>query len=277
MEVSMSTNDSRVNGRKSPQVLYTSAVGRNCDTMTVSSPSSQAPISSPMAEKNPLAIFANNSSAPVTVTSLSRSSEAVLPSPPSKSSFSPNMTASSSGSQQQPFTARNNGELIFNGASSPGSCSNSSQAALSKNNTATVISSSSDNELSSADESRNYRRNFLKRNRNGDSINDVPLALVKKSKRDSVSSLMREDSNSATDSMKSGVVMNRSDGSRVRIMEGGFESNEDYTYVRGRGRGRLSNFAKILKYLKYKLHFNQFSIRISGKFVCSACGIRCKK
>lgn len=37
---------------------------------------------------------------------------------------------------------------------------------------------------------------------------------------------------------------------RIKIFEGGFKSSEDYTYVRGRGRGR---------------------------YVCEACGIRCKK
>ncbi|XP_077566488.1 transcription factor HIVEP2a isoform X2 [Stigmatopora nigra] len=37
---------------------------------------------------------------------------------------------------------------------------------------------------------------------------------------------------------------------RVRIFEGGFKSNEDYVYVRGRGR---------------------------GKYICEECGIRCKK
>ncbi|KZC05416.1 Zinc finger protein 40 [Dufourea novaeangliae] len=37
---------------------------------------------------------------------------------------------------------------------------------------------------------------------------------------------------------------------RVKIFDGGFESNEDYTYIRGRGRGR---------------------------YVCEECGIRCKK
>jgi human immunodeficiency virus type I enhancer-binding protein len=37
---------------------------------------------------------------------------------------------------------------------------------------------------------------------------------------------------------------------RVKIFAGGFESNEEYTYVRGRGR---------------------------GKYVCEECGIRCKK
>jgi Zinc finger, C2H2 type len=36
----------------------------------------------------------------------------------------------------------------------------------------------------------------------------------------------------------------------VKIFAGGFESNEEYTYVRGRGR---------------------------GKYVCEECGIRCKK
>ncbi|KAG7475325.1 transcription factor HIVEP3-like [Solea senegalensis] len=38
--------------------------------------------------------------------------------------------------------------------------------------------------------------------------------------------------------------------SRVRIFEGGYKSNEEYTYVRGRGR---------------------------GKYICGECGIRCKK
>ncbi|XP_073991214.1 zinc finger protein schnurri isoform X4 [Rhodnius prolixus] len=47
----------------------------------------------------------------------------------------------------------------------------------------------------------------------------------------------------------------KSDGSdanprRIKVCEGGFESNEDYIYVRGRGRGR---------------------------YVCEECGIRCKK
>ncbi|KAM9315592.1 transcription factor HIVEP2 [Gastrophryne carolinensis] len=37
---------------------------------------------------------------------------------------------------------------------------------------------------------------------------------------------------------------------RIRIFEGGFKSNEDYVYVRGRGR---------------------------GKYICEECGIRCKK
>ncbi|XP_056141907.1 transcription factor HIVEP3 [Lampris incognitus] len=42
----------------------------------------------------------------------------------------------------------------------------------------------------------------------------------------------------------------QSEPSRVRIFEGGFKSNEEYVYVRGRGR---------------------------GKYVCGECGIRCKK
>ncbi|XP_047454547.1 transcription factor HIVEP3 [Mugil cephalus] len=42
----------------------------------------------------------------------------------------------------------------------------------------------------------------------------------------------------------------QSEPSRVRIFEGGYKSNEDYVYVRGRGR---------------------------GKYICGECGIRCKK
>nr|XP_023663432.1 transcription factor HIVEP3 [Paramormyrops kingsleyae]XP_023663433.1 transcription factor HIVEP3 [Paramormyrops kingsleyae]XP_023663434.1 transcription factor HIVEP3 [Paramormyrops kingsleyae]XP_023663435.1 transcription factor HIVEP3 [Paramormyrops kingsleyae]XP_023663436.1 transcription factor HIVEP3 [Paramormyrops kingsleyae]XP_023663437.1 transcription factor HIVEP3 [Paramormyrops kingsleyae]XP_023663438.1 transcription factor HIVEP3 [Paramormyrops kingsleyae]XP_023663439.1 transcript len=42
----------------------------------------------------------------------------------------------------------------------------------------------------------------------------------------------------------------RCEPSRIRIFEGGYKSNEEYVYVRGRGR---------------------------GKYVCEECGIRCKK
>ncbi|KAM9353375.1 transcription factor HIVEP3 [Symphorus nematophorus] len=42
----------------------------------------------------------------------------------------------------------------------------------------------------------------------------------------------------------------QSEASRVRIFEGGYKSNEEYVYVRGRGR---------------------------GKYICGECGIRCKK
>ncbi|XP_062254881.1 transcription factor HIVEP3 [Platichthys flesus] len=42
----------------------------------------------------------------------------------------------------------------------------------------------------------------------------------------------------------------QSEPPRVRIFEGGYKSNEDYVYVRGRGR---------------------------GKYICGECGIRCKK
>ncbi|XP_069549404.1 transcription factor HIVEP3 isoform X2 [Brachyistius frenatus] len=42
----------------------------------------------------------------------------------------------------------------------------------------------------------------------------------------------------------------QSEPSRVRIFEGGYKSNEEYVYVRGRGR---------------------------GKYICGECGIRCKK
>ncbi|XP_068125392.1 LOW QUALITY PROTEIN: transcription factor HIVEP3 [Hyperolius riggenbachi] len=47
-----------------------------------------------------------------------------------------------------------------------------------------------------------------------------------------------------------GPSVKRGEPSRVRIFEGGYKSNEEYVYVRGRGR---------------------------GKYVCEECGIRCKK
>ncbi|KAJ2947964.1 hypothetical protein O0L34_g9756 [Tuta absoluta] len=52
------------------------------------------------------------------------------------------------------------------------------------------------------------------------------------------------------DSKKSDDCKNNSENAPKKELAGGFESNEEYTYVRGRGRGR---------------------------YVCSECGIRCKK
>ncbi|XP_069479147.1 transcription factor HIVEP3 [Ambystoma mexicanum] len=46
------------------------------------------------------------------------------------------------------------------------------------------------------------------------------------------------------------TVPKRAQPARIRIFEGGYKSNEEYVYVRGRGR---------------------------GKYVCEECGIRCKK
>lgn len=59
-----------------------------------------------------------------------------------------------------------------------------------------------------------------------------------------------EPEEASTGRSASGVVSGSDPAKRVRIFAGGFKSNEEYTYVRGRGRGR---------------------------YVCEECGIRCKK
>ncbi|XP_073487167.1 zinc finger protein 40 isoform X2 [Aquarana catesbeiana] len=46
------------------------------------------------------------------------------------------------------------------------------------------------------------------------------------------------------------IFQNRNEPRRVKIFDGGYKSNEEYVYVRGRGR---------------------------GKYICEECGIRCKK
>ncbi|KAG8123780.1 hypothetical protein E2320_019191 [Naja naja] len=46
------------------------------------------------------------------------------------------------------------------------------------------------------------------------------------------------------------IVAKQTEPMRIKIFEGGYKSNEDYVYVRGRGR---------------------------GKYICEECGIRCKK
>ncbi|XP_021948575.1 serine-rich adhesin for platelets isoform X2 [Folsomia candida] len=266
-ECDMSTNDSRINGRKDLKTIYTSAIGKNCDTLAVSSPDKQPPISSPMSEKSPLALFSAklNATGPM-VTSLSRSSEAVphgkglgLGFPTSLSTSTVTTTSStpissSSMSQSQLFSP----------------CKNTTASALCSSSTLnssvaraiSILSSSSD--LSSGEENTACNNSFgrkqstrkkkkkISSSSSKNNSEDGQLLIASRSSNDS---MMRggDDSNSASDSIKSdgmGVMISRADGSRVRIMEGGFESNEAYTYVRGRGKGR---------------------------FVCEACGIRCKK
>lgn len=60
----------------------------------------------------------------------------------------------------------------------------------------------------------------------------------------------KSDSNKQDSNSKSEAGTENNVPKRVKIFVGGFESNEDYIYVRGRGRGR---------------------------YVCEECGIRCKK
>ncbi|KAM5157218.1 zinc finger protein 40 isoform 2-T2 [Mantella aurantiaca] len=54
----------------------------------------------------------------------------------------------------------------------------------------------------------------------------------------------------ASNEQEKEVFQNRSEPRRVKIFDGGYKSNEEYVYVRGRGR---------------------------GKYICEECGIRCKK
>ena len=63
-------------------------------------------------------------------------------------------------------------------------------------------------------------------------------------------SILRKISEDRTSSTSFDSDCDPNQPKRVKIFEGGFKSNEDYTYVRGRGR---------------------------GKYVCEECGIRCKK
>jgi len=254
-----------VNGRKSPKTLYTSATGKNCDTLTVSSPDSQVPISSPMTEKNPLAIFANELRSSVgPVTSLSRSSEAV---PSSGSSLhdqakfpklSPNNIPNFSSVASSPSHQHkdNNKSAIANQQQQQQQLSPRTNSAVSstqsllKTNHKSFFSSS---ELSSADECSNMgskehksSSGSNKRRRTDDRRGPLALIAGNSNKNERTSSdhkdFLPDDSNSATESVNSGgVIMSRSDSSRVKIMEGGFESNEDYTYVRGRGESHLKN------------------------------------
>ncbi|XP_061772068.1 transcription factor HIVEP3 isoform X2 [Nerophis ophidion] len=59
-----------------------------------------------------------------------------------------------------------------------------------------------------------------------------------------------QEEDKATREKEAPSTSKQSETSRVRIFEGGYKSNEEYIYVRGRGR---------------------------GKYICGECGIRCKK
>ncbi|CAL8143862.1 unnamed protein product [Orchesella dallaii] len=281
LELGISTNDSRVNGRKSPHsVLYTSAIGKCCDTLTVSSPNNHLPISSPICESK---TFLSGIQGKITPSIAAEAGESSFTSRNSTSSPLPNQTQftqpvkihvsppSSRGivpisppvtaSLQSPVTfvassnlAVGSGGLVS--VSSPSPKMSSSAVSLSfrdKSKRASPMMSSSD--TNSVDEPiTSYRKGVESRRRSvrsqdddGESnMSDGPLALTSLNKSDG----SKYDSDHGSGhSGHSGTNSSRFEN-RVKIMEGGFESNEDYTYVRGRGRGR---------------------------YVCEACGIRCKK
>ncbi|KAG9268707.1 transcription factor HIVEP2 [Astyanax mexicanus] len=74
----------------------------------------------------------------------------------------------------------------------------------------------------------------------GDDIQyDTPMKSVKQKNK-----CLRENSKETETSVK------QTESVRIKIFEGGYKSNEEYVYVRGRGR---------------------------GKYICEECGIRCKK
>jgi len=82
----------------------------------------------------------------------------------------------------------------------------------------------------------------------------------------------RQRSQSVSLSSPSAILSNL-DSARVKIMEGGFESNEDYTYVRGRGN------LQILKNNLQSADSMTVGLKLvgRGRYVCESCGIRCKK
>ncbi|ODN01093.1 Transcription factor HIVEP2 [Orchesella cincta] len=289
MELGISTNDSRVNGRKSPHsILYTSATGKCCDTLTVSSPDNQPPISSPICESKTFLSGIQGQIAPSVAaeagesSSMSRNSTSSSPmpnqlqfsqpvkihvSPPNSRGIvpiSPPAPAGASTLNHSPvtFVASNNPAVGSGGlvsiASSPSpkmSCSTVSLSFRDKSRrrTSPMMSSSDTNSVdepiaSYAKGVERRRRSVRSHDDEGESnMSDGPLALT--SLKGEGSKYDSGDEHGSGQSVHSGTHSSRFEN-RVKIMEGGFESNEDYTYVRGRGRGR---------------------------YVCEACGIRCKK
>ncbi|KAM9783032.1 transcription factor HIVEP3 [Neosynchiropus ocellatus] len=85
--------------------------------------------------------------------------------------------------------------------------------------------------------------------RSSSHVSEVPA--VQASSLTEVTDLQRvKDENKEMTGDKEASTSKACDAPRVRIFEGGYKSNEEYIYVRGRGR---------------------------GKYICGECGIRCKK
>lgn len=243
MEIGISTNDSRVNGRKSPHhILYTSAVGKGLDTLTVSSPDNQPPISSPLCENKTFlsglpTTSSDSATLPINVQVSPPLTSASTAADTSFEPISPPSSASSASSSYSPTVS----SYVVSSSSNPSGSGGLVMSMASSGSPRPIMTTSpskskprkdtTGSDTSSAEESPGSRRRssstgFGRSGPDQDDMSNIssdgPLALTSR----------------------------REAEQRVRIMEGGFESNEDYTYVRGRGRGR---------------------------YVCEACGIRCKK
>ncbi|XP_006891728.1 PREDICTED: transcription factor HIVEP2 [Elephantulus edwardii] len=78
---------------------------------------------------------------------------------------------------------------------------------------------------------------------------DTPFLFGSKLERKLVGNILKERGKSDSHGDKD-IGSKQTEPIRIKIFEGGYKSNEDYVYVRGRGR---------------------------GKYICEECGIRCKK
>ncbi|XP_058051697.1 transcription factor HIVEP3 [Ahaetulla prasina] len=76
----------------------------------------------------------------------------------------------------------------------------------------------------------------------------LPSLLPNEGQKDAMQAIKERDKRGKTEDDI--PVTKRGEPTRIKIFEGGYKSNEEYVYVRGRGR---------------------------GKYVCEECGIRCKK
>ena len=116
-----------------------------------------------------------------------------------------------------------------------GSSKDTNQSYSSRNNGAMIEAISSSSSNGSADESVNLTVDRFKDHSSSftEGRQDMRLmALV--ASRDSQDA--SRESMQEGDDDKSSSSYSQFENPRVRIMEGGFESNEDYTYVRGRGK-----------------------------------------
>ncbi|CAG7730339.1 unnamed protein product [Allacma fusca] len=276
-DVRISLNDSRVNGRRSPRsFLYTSAK-RDCGTETVNSPDSHKSLwsildgseASPKSDPSPPVSTGPSASTslPVEVveaidlqvpgTTVPDRKSLLVETSSSFLSLSPSPRKSSVISTYSDVGSIVSRPIDFS-AESNGSTSSTSNGKPCKSAVEPIMAGNSSSECSSMDESSNshferFSSHRVKHSSQGEKgiSNGLegPLSLTTSQSQEFCPS--GSISQDEPDDEKSLSIMgNRFENPRVRIMEGGFESNEDYTYVRGRGRGR---------------------------YVCEACGIRCKK
>ena len=263
----MSKNDSRVNARKDTKVIYTCASSSSKDVILSTSPIQRIPISSSVVHGN----ICDIATAP-TVKIEPDERQCVM------SNLSPEVSIQCASSSKPRQESMNESVLTI--------------ATTRKRKLHTRHISSSSLDLSDAQPITSVKKlcriegkkhNFESgSSTSNSSVGDedmVPLSLTTKKEDSEMDNILNEDksrqwaSDGASQSEDGGL-----ESSKMGPVKGGYESTEDYTYIRG--KGMLARYHEA--HWEILSNSNSIPEKLNGsigrgKYVCDACGIRCKK